>query len=293
MLSNSDSTSTHQTRIGVLYHPGRQDSTRLAGRVRQLLIDHRLGSPWEGEANDEAALRQVAPALDLLITLGGDGTIVRAVRSVAAAGVPILGVNLGRLGFLAEVEPENLVGAVEKLAAHDYAIEERMMMSCWVERASETILTAEAINDVVLARGKLSRTVRVSMDVDGHYVMTQTADGVIVSTPTGSTAYCLAAGGPIVAPDVRCLTVTPVAAHLAIAQAIVVPAHRVLNLQLIKASDAMLTVDGQLDLALEPGDIVHHTGSENAAKFVRFGGDGYFYETVLRRLRWPDQGPIP
>jgi len=292
MLSHSVSSSP-ETRVGVLYHPGRQDSTELVGRVRLLLGEQGNVDIWEGAAHAETALQEVASDLDLLITLGGDGTIVRAVRSVAAAGVPILGVNLGRLGFLAEVEPEHIDNALQLVANKDYIIEERMMMSCWVERQGETILTAKAINDVVLARGRMSRTVRVSTDVDGHYVMTQTADGIIVSTPTGSTAYCLAAGGPIVAPDVRCLTVTPVAAHLAIAQAIVVPAHCVLNLQLIKASDAMLTVDGQLDLALEPGDIVHHTASENSAKFVRFGGDGYFYETVLRRLRWPDMGPIP
>jgi NAD+ kinase len=123
--------------------------------------------------------------------------------------------------------------------------------------------------------------------------MTQTADGIIASTPTGSTAYCLSAGGPIVAPDIRCITLTPIAAHLSVAHAIVVPANRCVRLRLIKGHGAVLTVDGQLDVALEPEDEVRATASEYAARFIRFGHDGYFYETVLRRLRWPDQGPAP
>jgi NAD+ kinase len=120
--------------------------------------------------------------------------------------------------------------------------------------------------------------------------MTPAADGVIVSTPTGSTAYCLAAGGPIVAPDLECLTITPISAHLGIAHAFVIPAHRALSLELVRGEGAMLTLDGQLDTDVAVGDRLNVTVGENTAKFVRFGNDGYFYETVLRRLRWPDRG---
>jgi len=174
------------------------------------------------------------------------------------------------------------------------------MLRAELQRGDEVLLSAEAINDVVMARGSASRTVRIAVDVDGHHVMTQTADGMIVSTPTGSTAYCLAAGGPIVAPDLRCMVLTPIAGHLTMAHAIVIPAehrstghtrHRCVRLQLVKGAGAMLTVDGQVDVPLRPGDSVVHTASDKTAKFVRFGGDGYFYETVLRRLRWPDQVP--
>ena len=133
------------------------------------------------------------------------------------------------------------------------------------------------------------RTVQVSVMVDGHYLMTQVADGIIISTPTGTTAYCLSAGGPIVAPDLDCITVTPVAAHLSMAHAIVVPPHRQVCLSLVRGSDAVVNVDGQIDLPLEPGDRVVGSISERKACFVRFGGDGHFYETVLRRLRWPDR----
>jgi len=216
---------------------------------------------------------------------------VRAVRAVSRHDVPILGVNLGRLGFLAEVEPERIGEALPALMAGDYAIEERMMLSVSLERAGRLVLATQSINDVVMARGLISRTVRIAVEVDGRHVMTPTSDGVIVSTPTGSTAYCLAAGGPIVAPDLNCMAITPIAAHLGIAHAWVIPAHRELRLRLIKGEDAMLTVDGQIDATLRPGDEVIATQAEQRAKFVRFGGDGYFYETVLRRLGWPERGP--
>ncbi len=278
-------------KIGILYHPTRQDSLTLAQQVRDFL--HEKADLWQGSVADEEALRRTAPQLDCLVTLGGDGTIVRAVRAVAAAGVPILGVNLGRLGFLAEVEPEQIEPALAAVLRGEYHLERRMMLRSTLRRAEQVIAETEAINDVVVARGNVSRTVQVAVDVDGHYVMTQTADGLIVSTPTGSTAYCLSAGGPIVAPDLNCITLTPIAAHLAVAHAIVIPAHRHLRLKLLKGQGAMLTVDGQVDIPLQPGDEVSSTASPNTAQFIRFGGDGYFYETILRRLRWPDQGPIP
>lgn len=277
-------------RIGLLYYPRREDSARLATQVAQFLRQRdRDIEIWQGSADDEEALQETAPNLDVLITMGGDGTIVCAVRCVATAGVPVLGVNLGRLGFLSEVEPSQVQEALSKLLGGQYVVEERMMLHAELRRDGEVLLETEAINDLVMARGLVSRTVHVSIAVDGHHVMTPAADGVIVSTPTGSTAYCLAAGGPIVAPDLNCLTITPIAAHLGIAHAFVIPAHRVLCLQLVKGRGAMLTVDGQSDLELALGDTVRATASENRAKFIRFGNDGYFYETVLRRLRWPDR----
>ena len=276
--------------IGVLYHPLRPDSCELAERVEALLRPRQV-EVWRGSADDEPRLIASASGLDLLITLGGDGTIVRAVRCVAHVGVPILGVNLGRLGFLAEVEPTRVEGAIASLISGTYRVEERMMLCATLWRGDRAVMQAEAINDVVMARGRVSRTVHVSISVDGHHVMTPAADGVIVATPTGSTAYCLAAGGPIVAPDLNCFAVTPIAAHLGIAHAFVIPAHRSLRLELVRGEGASLTFDGYLDAELEPGDGVQIAASENTAKFVRFGNDGYFYETVLTRLRWPDRAP--
>jgi NAD+ kinase len=279
-------------RVGVLYLPRRSEAVRLAEEVQRDLRARGL-EVWAGPTHDEAALRQVAPTLDLLITLGGDGTIVHAVDTVVNEGVPILGVKLGRLGFLAEVEPEGLAPALAALCAGQYTVEERLMLHAELWRDGQVLYQAEAINDVVMARGSASRTVRVAVEVDGHHMMTQTADGVIVSTPTGSTAYCLAAGGPIVAPDVPSMIITPIAAHLAVARAIVIAAARRLCLRLLKGPGAMLTVDGQSEVALEQEDEVYCTASAQSARLVRFGNDGHFYETVLRRLRWPDQSLLP
>jgi NAD+ kinase len=274
--------------IGLLYHSQRPESLALAATVQRA-----FGRPdvqiRQIEAQDEADLCAAAPGLDMVITLGGDGTIVRAVRSVAHAAVPILGVNLGRLGFLAEVEPDDIDRVAPAILAGEYVIEERTMLQVNVSHEGEVVLQTEAINDAVLARGASSRTVRISVEVDGRHVMTPTSDGIIVSTPTGSTAYCLAAGGPIIAPDLDCLAITPIAPHLGIVRSFVIPAHRRVCLSLLKGEDAMLTVDGQVDIAVFPGDAVCSTASPNKARFVRLGGPGYYYETVLRRLGWADR----
>ncbi|NLG49827.1 MAG: NAD(+)/NADH kinase [Chloroflexi bacterium] len=276
--------------IGILFYPLRPDSAELADEV-STMFDERGVSVWRGDVRDEQALRAVAPDLDMLLTLGGDGTIVRATRNVSAFGVPLLGVNLGTLGFLAEVEPTDVEAAVTAVLDGKYTIEDRMMLHMELRRDGKTVLETEAVNDVFLGRGITSRKVHVSVEVDGYHVMTQVADGVIVSTPTGSTAYCLAAGGPIIAPDLDCITLTPVAPHLSLAHAVVIPPTRTLCLRLIRGEGAIVTVDGQVDSLLDPGDQVRHSASEFSARFVRFGGDGSFYETVLRRLRWPDQRP--
>lgn len=277
-------------KIGILFHPARPDSVQLAEQAGNYL-KQQGAAYWMGAADDEAALSTAAVDLNVVVTMGGDGTIVRAVRSLSAFRVPILGVNLGRLGFLAEIEPIELENGLNKLLAGSYYVEERMLLRAELQRDGQVILAAEAINDAVLGRGRTSRTVRIAVDVDGHYVMTQTADGMIVSTPTGSTAYCLSAGGPIVAPDLDCLILTPVAPHISVAHAIVIPSQRSIRLRLLKGQNATLTVDGQVDLPIDAEDELVCTASGNKARFIRFGCDGYYYETVLRRLRWPDQGP--
>ncbi|MCE5259006.1 MAG: NAD(+)/NADH kinase [Chloroflexi bacterium] len=277
-------------KIGILYHPARADSTRLAEQASSYLTKCQVPY-WLGTADDEAGLCAAAPELNVVVTLGGDGTIVRAARSLAPFGLPVLGINLGRLGFLAEVEPANLESGLAKLLAGAYRVEERMLLRAELQRGGQVLLATEAINDAVLGRGHTSRTVRVAVDVDGHYVMTQTADAMIVSTPTGSTAYCLSAGGPIVAPDLDCMILTPVAPHISVAHAIVIPASRSIRLRLLKGQNATLTVDGQVDLSVAPEDELVCTTASNKARFIHFGYDGYYYETVLHRLHWPDQGP--
>ncbi len=277
--------------IGLLYYPQREDSASLAAALGAALRQELPAGMdlWQGTAQDEAALRQAAPKLDLLVALGGDGTIMRAVRAVAQVGVPILGVNLGRLGFLAELAPAEAQRVIPALAQGRYRIEERAMLHVELRRGEQVLWQAEGINDAVLARGGISRTVRIAVAVDGRHVMTPTADGIIVSTPTGSTAYCLSAGGPIIAPDLPGLAITPVAAHLGIVKSLVIPAERQVTLTLEKGEGAALTVDGQVDYAARPGDSIYCSTSAYRARFVRFGDASYYYETVLRRLGWAER----
>ncbi|NLT74514.1 MAG: NAD(+)/NADH kinase [Chloroflexi bacterium] len=275
-------------RVGLISRHGAQEAENLAARVGALLRERGL-QVWHCSLDDERGLLSAAPELDLLIIFGGDGTIVRAIRATSEHGVPILGVNLGRLGFLAEVEPSEIEHVLPALLAGEYQIEERMILSVRVERAGQILLDTGAVNEVVMARGLVSRTVRISVDVDGHHVFSPTCDGIIVATPTGSTAYCLAAGGPIVAPGLPCVTMVPIAAHLGIAHALVIPSSRELSLTLLKGDDSVVTVDGQVDFRLQPGDRLVTCASEQLARYVRLADDGYFYETVLRRLGWADR----
>ncbi len=277
-------------KAGLYYRSENAEAVRLSLELEECFRAYGV-DVWRGRVDDDDALCNAASGLDVLLTLGGDGTIVRAVRCVAPARVPILGVNLGRLGFLAEVEPADVLSYVPSLLEGRYYLERRMMLHTALQRDGQTVLEADGINDVVVGRGSVSRSIQVTVTVDGHPMMTPSADAMIVASPTGSTAYSLAAGGPIVTPGMRCMVITPVAAHLAVAHSIVVPGECCVEMRLAKDGDAAMTVDGQVDERVRFGDLVRTTVSETTAGFVRFGGQGYFYETVFRKLRWPEQGP--
>ncbi|MGC8786984.1 MAG: NAD(+)/NADH kinase [Anaerolineae bacterium] len=271
-------------RFGLLHHPKIDASQTLAQEVETLLRAHGV-SAWQASAWDEAEVMRQAPGTDLLITFGGDGTIVRTARIVAAYHLPILGVNLGRLGFLAELQPAQIRDKLEALVDGRYWLEERMMLHAEVERAQRIVHSCEALNDVVVSRGRIARVVRIETYVDGQYLTTYVADGVIVATPTGSTAYSLAAGGPILEPSLFNLLLTPIAPHLTVATALVLPATAHVHLGLSTEYEASLTIDGQVDLPLEDGDIVVVAASHNVCRFVRMGERNYFYKTLLERLR--------
>jgi len=241
---------------------------------------------WQGSAWDEVGAAPHIAGLDLIITLGGDGTILRAARMCARHGVPILGVNLGRLGFLTEVTPERWREALPRALAGDCWVEERMMLHCESFRAGEKHASYEALNDVVVSRGGLARIVHVETNVDGSRLTTYIADGVIVSTPTGSTAYALAAGGPVLPPSLRNILLIPVAPHLTLDRAVILPEGASLTLNIATDHRARLTVDGQFDQSLLDGDQVRVQASPYAGRFVRLQSRTYFYETLMEKLRW-------
>ena len=269
--------------IGLLYHPRIPKSRDIAAEMLEFLEG--LGvSAWIGSAWDEAAVAGQATDLDMLVTLGGDGSMLRAARMASQHGIPILGVNLGRLGFLAEVQPAEWPERLRQALAGDYWVEERMMLhaECW--RGQEMLGSYEALNDVVVSRGSLARLVRLPTYIDGGYLTTYIADGLIASTATGSTAYALAAGGPIVPPELKNMLLIPLAPHLSLERAIVLSQGSKVRIKVHTDHSAILTVDGQSEVELADKDWVQVVASPRVGRFIRLQDRAYFYCTLMQRL---------
>ena len=287
----TDDASCAFQRIGILHHPRKPESLDLAGQMEQFLRSAGVNETWRNSAWDSDVIKSRLPDVDLLITLGGDGTMLRAARLGAAFNVPMLGVKMGRLGFLAEIFPQDWPSPLEKLLDGDYWIEERLMVRAIVEKASAnggepTVrCTFDALNDVVLSRGSLARIVRVSANLDGGYLTTYTCDGLIVSTATGSTAYALAAGGPILPPDLRNILVIPVAPHMSMDRAVVLSEGAEVRLRVYSDHSAMLTVDGQFEVEVDDTDEIVVDSSPYQARFVRLRPRSYFYQTLMDKLK--------
>jgi NAD+ kinase len=277
--------------VGILHHPKKPESIVLAERIGRFLRAHGLAEIWHESAWESEAVLPHLPNADLLITLGGDGTLLRAARVGAAYHTPMLGVKMGRLGFLAEVAPEDWEHPLEQMLRGDYWIEERLMVRARVERVHddhtrEVVCEYDALNDVVLSRGGLARVVRISAKLDGGYLTTYTCDGLIVSTATGSTGYALAVGGPVLPPDLRNILVIPVAPHLSMERAVVLAEGAEVRLRAYSDHPPMLTVDGQFVVGVDRDDEVVVVGSPNLARFVRLRERSYFYQTLMDKMKW-------
>jgi len=272
-------------RIGILHHPKIPVSRTMADEIAQL-VESRGAEAWQGSAWDEPGVSQQIADIDLAITLGGDGTILRAARMGSGYDVPVLGINLGRLGFLAEVSPDEWREKLPQVLAGNFWIEERMMLRAESFHNGEEVATFEALNDVVVSRGGLARIVEVETHVDGCRLTTFIADGVIVSTATGSTAYALAVGGPIMPPMLRNIMLIPIAPHLTMNRAVILSEGDSVTLTVKTDHRARLTVDGQSDQNLMDGDSVRVSASPHSCKFVRLQSETYFYETLMEKLRW-------
>ena len=224
---------------------------------------------------------------DLIVTFGGDGTILHAAKVVGSRGTPILGVNLGRLGFLTEVAPDEIEEALERVLNGRYDIEERMILDIRADCFEEARF---ALNDIVIEKGTSFRLIEIEEVVSGELVRRYTADGLIISTPTGSTAYSLSAGGPIVHPEVDALIMTPICPHSLSARTVVVPSDRTISVRVRAGRDgAVLIVDGRLEVQLKPEDrvVVRKASHQiNLVKLRRLS----FYEVLRRKLIWgPDE----
>lgn len=279
-------------RIGVLHHPKKPDSIALAKKIESFLRSLGLTDIWQESAWDAGGVANHLPDVDLLITLGGDGTLLRAARMGAPYHVPMLGVKMGRLGFLAELMPDHWQGALQRIIQGDYWVEERLMVRARVERhgndgqAPQVICEHDALNDVVFSRGDLARVVRISAHLDGGYLTTYTCDGLIVSTATGSTGYALAVGGPILPPELRNILLIPIAPHLSMDRAVVLAEGAEIRLRAYSDHRPILTVDGQVVVEIADEDEVVVVGSPCKARFVRVCERSYFYQVLMDKLRW-------
>jgi NAD+ kinase len=228
--------------------------------------------------------------LDALMTFGGDGTLLRGARLLGARETPILGVNLGRVGFLTTATRETLDAALDALVAGQYKIEGRQALRASIrDPEGETRSTQMAVNDVAVHKGGVARVIRVNVFIQGENVGPYSADGIIVATPTGSTAYSLSAGGPIVVPGVEAMVVTPIAAHTLAVRALVVPAmYRVVIEPMAGwADDLLVSFDGQTGSTLAPGETVEVCRAEHRVCLIRLGDDGFFTR-MRQKLHWGD-----
>jgi NAD+ kinase len=252
------------------------------------LLDHEGGQYCPGAASSELALMP-AWKPELVIVLGGDGTLLAAARAFVATDIPILSVNLGYLGFLTEVRLVDLYSTLESWCEGCHDLDERSMLHAELWREESMIRSFEALNEIVVSKGDIARMGDFAVELDGKRVAQFRADGVIVSTPTGSTAYTLAANGPILTPNVDALVVTPICPHLLTLRPIVVRGDASLTVRVAGVPDlALLTVDGQLAVELHRGDEVRCRKSKHTVKLVRLGDAGFF-EALRNKLSWGEQ----
>ncbi|PYS39580.1 MAG: NAD(+) kinase [Acidobacteria bacterium] len=263
--------------VVIVTKPKQPEVARVAGELVQ----------WFRARNVMASLElQAASTADLAVVLGGDGTLLAAARVLGDRQVPIVAINYGGLGFLTEVTLSEMYPSLEVVLAGKFVTEQRMMMDLHVSRADKRLADYRALNDVVINKGTLSRMIELEARVDGQYVSRFRADGLIVSTPTGSTAYNISAGGPIIFPTMSAMVVTPICSHTLTNRPIVLPEHVQIAIMLRSAQDDVyITVDGQVGLKLQMGDHIVVVKSDVSVKLVAPADKNYF--DVLRgKLKW-------
>ncbi|NLF75928.1 MAG: NAD(+)/NADH kinase [Chloroflexi bacterium] len=275
---------TFQT-IGILAHPLRPGTVPIAQDVTRSLEDHHI-TTWMRTVWDTPHVQPLVRDSDLVVAIGGDGAMLRAARVCAPERVPVFGINTGYLGFLTEINPEEWEASLKTLLAGEYWIEERMMIRYEIRREGAILGANDALNDVVVSRGAIARSVRLETYIDGGWATTYHGDGLIIATPTGSTAYALAVGGPILPPELKNILVTPVAPHLSMDRPMVLSQGATITVVVEPGAlaEVFLTVDGELIASLEPSDHVVVRASDRITQFVRLRERNYFYRSLLDRL---------
>jgi NAD+ kinase len=284
--------SAKEKAAAIVSKPGKPELTSIVSGLLQWFREHHYKVLVDRETAPHAPGIEVVQreemasrALNFVVVLGGDGTLLSAARSVAKSGVPVLGVNLGSLGFLTEVPLEELYPTLEGIESSCCNVEARSMVHCDVLRKSAVVARYDALNDIVVGKGTIARLNHCDVYIDGVFVSSYQADSLIVSTPTGSTAYSLAAGGPVLMPSVEAFVVTPVSAHSLTHRPLVVRDTSQIELVVNTGDDeAYLSIDGQVGMPMCDGDRVACRKSEHAVKLLRTHGT--FFDVLRTKLKW-------
>jgi len=267
-------------RIGFAWNPQGEHVPELLERGRAWCAAHGVEC-WDAPGDAKDRIGGALASTDLVCVLGGDGTFLRTARAIGGSGVPALGVNLGRIGFLAKVEPDGLEGALEQVAAGDYAVEDRFRISARLVRGDGSSDEHACLNEVVVARGSRVRMIQLEVEVSGSHLATYVADGVVVATPTGSTAYSFSAGGSVLDPRLRNMVITPVAGYLSPLRSVVAGEDHEVRITLREAVDgALVSVDGQLDLPIAVGDRVEVRALDEPLRMIQLAGSTPFYDLL-------------
>jgi len=284
------------TRVGIVAKP---DAARAHGVILQLLpwlttrghcvvLEKETADLVPSAVTDAAGRAELPGQVDLLIILGGDGTLLSMARAVGDLGVPLLGVNLGGLGFLTATTLDEMFPALEAYFGGHMAIEERMLLAARIMRKGQPLGEYAALNDIVITKSAMSRIIDLSVSVEGRYATAYRADGLIISTPTGSTAYSLSAGGPILFPTMDAVVLTPICSHTLTNRPIVVPGTDRIEVTLLADQEVMATMDGQVGVGLREGDTVEIRKAAARIRLVRFPQKDFF--SVLRtKLKWGER----
>lgn len=271
-------------KAAILHHPHSEGAAAFARQMQHDFarrgIESAVSDVWGPDAPG------MLDGIGLVVCIGGDGTVLRAARLAVADAPPLLGINMGRLGFLTDISPRDFYNHFERVIAEDWRIEERLMVRADLFDGPGTPREFHGLNDVVISRRSPGRPIYIDLAVDHAHVAVYRCDGIIVSTPTGSTGYSLSAGGPILAPTEHHLVVTPVSAHLALGRSLVLQPESEVELRLTSDHGAILSVDGQEDISVESGSIVRIRQSEHVTHFARFRDPSSFYSELADKLEW-------
>jgi NAD+ kinase len=277
-------------KVTVVVNPGKSGASAVATLLKRMFARRGVKAEWL-EALDartpEASGSDLARcADDMILVIGGDGTLLQAARRSVGSGVPLLGINAGSLGFLTSIPRERVKACLPRVLEGEWETSERMALAVRVVRAGRTVVRGWALNEAVAFRGRHAHIIRLSVDVGGHHLSDYQCDGLIVATPTGSTAYSLSAGGPILSPEASALVVTPICAHALTNRPMVLDAARAVRIHVPKRSpDLALSVDGAANVELLPGDVVEVKKDGRSVDLAHLPESG-FYAVLRHKLRW-------